>query len=116
MGEGHIDIDKHVRNYIMVFVALMVLTVVTVAVYYIDLSTAGAVTLAPIGEGSGADLDGQELDPDEDHDRREVEPDLVGKVVVDGGNVTVGAAVPDDSHDVARTGCGKCRVDLSERV
>ena len=42
----HADIDKHVKTYIMVFVALMVLTVVTVAVSYLDLSTAGTVTLA----------------------------------------------------------------------
>ncbi len=42
----HADIDKHVRTYIMVFVALMVLTVVTVAVSYLDLSTGPAVALA----------------------------------------------------------------------
>ena len=42
------DIDKHVRVYITVFVALMVLTVVTVAVSYLDLSTATAVTVALI--------------------------------------------------------------------
>lgn len=40
------DIDKHVRIYIGVFVALMVLTVVTVAVSYLDLSTPLAVTVA----------------------------------------------------------------------
>lgn len=42
----HADIDKHVRTYIMVFVALMVLTVITVAVSYLDLSTGPAVALA----------------------------------------------------------------------
>lgn len=42
----HADIDKHVRTYIMVFVALMVLTVVTVAVSYLDLSTGPAIALA----------------------------------------------------------------------
>ena len=40
------DIDKHVRVYITVFVALMVLTVITVAVSYLDLSTPMAVTVA----------------------------------------------------------------------
>ena len=45
MGD-HADIDKHVRTYIMVFVALMVLTLVTVAASYLHLSTAGTITLA----------------------------------------------------------------------
>jgi cytochrome c oxidase subunit 4 len=40
------DIDKHVRVYITVFVALMALTVVTVAVSYLDLSTGAAVAVA----------------------------------------------------------------------
>jgi len=40
------DIDRHVRVYITVFVALMVLTVVTVAISYIDLPVAMAVTVA----------------------------------------------------------------------
>jgi cytochrome c oxidase subunit 4 len=40
------DIDKHVRAYILVFVALMVLTVVTVGVYYLHLSTPAAIALA----------------------------------------------------------------------
>jgi len=43
-----VDIDKHVRIYITVFVALMVLTVVTVAISYLDLSTPIAVTVALI--------------------------------------------------------------------
>jgi len=42
------DIDKHVRVYITVFVALMVLTVITVAVSYIHLPLAMAVTVALI--------------------------------------------------------------------
>lgn len=42
----HADIDKHVRTYLMVFAALMVLTVVTVAVSYLDLSTGAAIALA----------------------------------------------------------------------
>lgn len=40
------DIDRHVRVYITVFVALMVLTLITVAVSYLDLSIAMAVTVA----------------------------------------------------------------------
>jgi cytochrome c oxidase subunit 4 len=41
-----VDIDKHVRVYITVFVALMVLTIVTVAVSYLHLSVPMAVTVA----------------------------------------------------------------------
>ena len=41
-----VDIDKHVRVYITVFVALMVLTIITVAVSYLDLSMAVAVPVA----------------------------------------------------------------------
>ena len=41
-----VDIDKHVRVYIIVFVALMVLTMITVAVSYLDLSMAIAVPVA----------------------------------------------------------------------
>jgi cytochrome c oxidase subunit 4 len=41
-----VDIDKHVRVYITVFVALMVLTIVTVAVSYLHLSVPVAVTVA----------------------------------------------------------------------
>lgn len=42
----HADIDKHVRTYIMVFVALMALTLVTVGVSYLDLTTGPAIALA----------------------------------------------------------------------
>lgn len=42
----HIDVDRHVRAYMIVFVALMALTVVTVAVSYLDLPIGGAVALA----------------------------------------------------------------------
>src|SRR5215207_3709210 len=42
------DIDRHVRIYITVFVALMVLTVVTVAISRIHLPVPMAVTLALI--------------------------------------------------------------------
>jgi cytochrome c oxidase subunit 4 len=40
------DIDRHVRVYITVFVALMALTIVTVAVSYLHLPTAMAITVA----------------------------------------------------------------------
>jgi cytochrome c oxidase subunit 4 len=40
------DIDRQVKIYITVFVALMALTVVTVAVSYLDLSTPMAITVA----------------------------------------------------------------------
>jgi cytochrome c oxidase subunit 4 len=40
------DIDRHVRVYITVFVALMVLTVITVAVSRLHLSVPLAVTVA----------------------------------------------------------------------
>ncbi len=40
------DIDRHVRIYITVFVALMVLTIVTVAISYLHLPLAMAVTVA----------------------------------------------------------------------
>ena len=40
------DIDRHVRVYITVFVALMVLTIITVAISYLDLSVPVAVTVA----------------------------------------------------------------------
>ena len=41
-----VDIDHHVRVYITVFVALMVLTIVTVAISYLHLSVPMAVTVA----------------------------------------------------------------------
>ena len=40
------DIDRHVRVYITVFVALMALTLITVAVSYLDLSTPMAIAVA----------------------------------------------------------------------
>ena len=46
---GHaVDIDKHVRIYITVFVALMVLTIVTVAISRVHLPMPIAVTVALI--------------------------------------------------------------------
>lgn len=41
-----VDIDRHVRIYVTVFVALMALTLITVAVSYLDLPPAMAVTVA----------------------------------------------------------------------
>jgi len=40
------DIDRHVRVYIIVFVALMALTIITVAVSYLHLPPAMAITVA----------------------------------------------------------------------
>ncbi len=40
------DIQKHVRTYVLVFVALLALTVITVAVSYLHLSILPAVILA----------------------------------------------------------------------
>ena len=45
-SEHAADIDRHVRIYIIVFVALMVLTIVTVAVSYLDLPVPLAITVA----------------------------------------------------------------------
>jgi cytochrome c oxidase subunit IV len=45
-GDHAADIDRHVRVYITVFVALMALTLITVAISYLDLSTPMAVALA----------------------------------------------------------------------
>ena len=41
-----VDIDHHVRVYITVFVALMVLTIITVAISYLHLPVAAAVSVA----------------------------------------------------------------------
>src|SRR5688500_5676751 len=45
-GHDPAEIDKHVRNYISVFVAFMLLTIFTAAISYLDLSTPMAVSLA----------------------------------------------------------------------
>ena len=45
-GDHAADIDKQVRIYIVVFVALMALTIVTVAISYWHLPTHLAITLA----------------------------------------------------------------------
>ncbi len=41
----HVDIDKQVRIYVTVFVSLFVLTIVTVAVSYLDVSVPVALTI-----------------------------------------------------------------------
>ena len=46
VGHDSADIDKHVRVYITVFVALMALTIITVAVSYLDLSMPMAIAVA----------------------------------------------------------------------
>ncbi len=43
---SHEEIKKHVRTYVIVFVALMVLTVATVAVSYLHLSVMNAIIVA----------------------------------------------------------------------
>lgn len=48
MAEHAEDIKKHVRTYIMVFVALLALTIITVTVSTLHLSTPAAVTVALI--------------------------------------------------------------------
>src|SRR4029453_9657693 len=45
-GADHGDIDKQVRIYLIVFLALMALTIVTVAISYWHLPTHLAITLA----------------------------------------------------------------------
>ena len=45
-------VKEHLKVYVMVFVALGVLTVVTVAISYLDLPTALAITVAMV-DGSG---------------------------------------------------------------
>ena len=45
-GDHAVDIDRHVKVYIRVFVALMVLTIVTVAISRFHLSVPIAVTAA----------------------------------------------------------------------
>ena len=46
IGHDPAEIDRHVRVYITVFVALMALTLITVAVSYLDLSTPMAIAVA----------------------------------------------------------------------
>ena len=46
MSDHAAEISKHVRTYILVFVSLMILTVVTVAIAYLDMSTPMAILVA----------------------------------------------------------------------
>ena len=46
IGDHAADIDRHVRVYITVFVALMALTLITVAVSYLHLPPKMAITVA----------------------------------------------------------------------
>ena len=48
MSSGHdtMDIQSHIKVYMTVFAALAVLTIVTVAASYLDLSTGEAILLA----------------------------------------------------------------------
>lgn len=48
---AHDDIRSHVKTYYMVFGALMVLTIITVGVSYLDLATPMAITVALIVAG-----------------------------------------------------------------
>ena len=45
-GHDPAEIDKHVRTYIMVFVTLLVLTMITVAVSYLHLEVHEAIAVA----------------------------------------------------------------------
>jgi cytochrome c oxidase subunit IV len=45
-GDHAVDIDRQVRIYVTVFVALMALTIITVAISYLDLPTPMAIALA----------------------------------------------------------------------
>ena len=46
MGDAHADISKHVRSYIIVFAALAVGTILTVAASQIHVSTPAHITIA----------------------------------------------------------------------
>ena len=46
MADHHADIDRQVKGYILVFVTLMVLTVVTVTVSRLHLPVAAAIVVA----------------------------------------------------------------------
>jgi cytochrome c oxidase subunit 4 len=43
---GDIDVDKHVRTYITVFVTLLALTLITVGIFYLHLPLVPAIALA----------------------------------------------------------------------
>ena len=48
IGHDPAEIDKHVRVYITVFVALMALTIITVAVSYLHLAVSVALFIATV--------------------------------------------------------------------
>jgi cytochrome c oxidase subunit 4 len=48
VDDHHVDIDKQVKIYVTVFVALMALTLITVAISYLHLPTHLAITVALI--------------------------------------------------------------------
>ena len=45
-SHDHVDLKKHVRTYLMVFGSLMVLTLVTVGVRYLDMPVPAAILVA----------------------------------------------------------------------
>lgn len=56
MSDAHADISKHVKAYIGVFVALAILTVVTVAASRVDFTHWGNITIALVIAGVKASL------------------------------------------------------------
>ncbi len=58
MGHGHSveEINKHVKRYLLVFLALLVLTIITVAVSYIHLPLGKAVLVALLVAGTKGTL------------------------------------------------------------
>lgn len=48
MSHDAAEIDRHVRGYIVVFLSLMVLTAVTVGIYYLHMNPMAAIVLALI--------------------------------------------------------------------
>ena len=56
MGDAHADISKHVKSYIGVFVALAIMTVVTVGASRVDFTHWGNITIALAIAGFKASL------------------------------------------------------------
>jgi cytochrome c oxidase subunit 4 len=46
MEDHAVDVQKHVRIYLIVFAALMALTAITVGIYYLELSVPASIALA----------------------------------------------------------------------
>ena len=58
MSESDVEhVRQHIKVYVTVFVALAVLTVVTVGISYLDLATGYAITIAMIGNFSSPPTD-----------------------------------------------------------